>query len=147
MQSHYLHLCLLSINGILRNKLQWNFYQNTATFIQETDWNYQLQSVAHSVLASFCWYKPPSRTTEVLSCRGIRLVGNILYSVFELSDNFSSLGVKRLSVRLVLCVSNWTHQPLIIWRFKLNLGPLQTHLIKQCSFCHWTKSRYREHFK
>ena len=53
--------------------------------------------------------------------------------------HFSSLGVKRLSVRLVVCELNWTHQPLIIWRFKLNLGPLQTHLIKQCSFCHWQR--------
>ena len=43
MPSHYLNQCWILLNWNLRNKLQWNFDQNTKIFIHKNKWKCHLQ--------------------------------------------------------------------------------------------------------
>ena len=56
--SHYLNQCLIIVNWTLRNKLQWNFNQNTKLFIHEnTSENIVCEMAA--ILSSGGWVKKP----------------------------------------------------------------------------------------
>ena len=47
--SHYLNQCCIIVSWIFRNKLQWNFNQNTFFHSQKCIWKYRLKNGSHFV--------------------------------------------------------------------------------------------------
>ena len=47
--SHYLNQCWVIVNWTFRNKLHWNFYQNTIFHSRKCIWTYRLRNGGHFV--------------------------------------------------------------------------------------------------
>ena len=94
--SHYQNQCWVIVNWALRNKLQWNWNQNTKLFIHENAYEYIFSEMA-AILPRWRWVKnAESRTNWVPFCN------HTWKSIFFLQSNIFNEILMSLKEKLFL---------------------------------------------